>query len=183
MSAHGAEMLYGVFEENLRNRVMVERQAFRNETDRFSTPSERRRTSISADYPRVPAAEWLYDSVSSLFTQFNREYRFDLSGGVETPIRIMKYGPGGCIDWHIDDTNGSDKGPEVVRKLSMSIQLSGAEDYVGGDLEFASVPTDSFSRIAGTAICFPSYCVHRVTPVTSGERMSVLCFALGPPFR
>ena len=175
-------MLYGVVDESVRNQIVAQIPAFKAETDRFAKASLLRRVSKSADFARTTETEWLYDSVWSLFTHFNQEYGFDLRG-VEAPMQIMKYADGGCIDWHIDDVNGTDKKSTCVRKLSMSIQLSAAEDYSGGDFEFAGLSTDSFSRIVGTAICFPSYCVHRITPLTSGERLSLLCFALGPPFR
>lgn len=183
MSSHGAEMLYGVVDESLRKRLIEQIPDFRMQTDRFAKASLLRRVSNSADFTRARETEWLYDIVWSLFTQFNKEYGFDLSGGIEVPLQVMKYGEGGCIDWHIDDINGRGQENTVVRKLSMSIQLSAAEEYSGGDFEFAGLQTDSFTRIVGTAICFPSYCVHRITPLTAGERLSLLCFALGPPFR
>lgn len=176
-------MLYGVVDESVRNRLVAQIPDFRAQTDQFAKASLLRRVSNSADFTRETETEWLYDIVWDLFTQFNQEYGFNLSGGIETPMQIMKYGEGGCIDWHIDDINRTGKEKTVVRKLSMSIQLSAADAYSGGDFEFAGLQTDSFTRIVGTAICFPSYCVHRITPLTSGERLSLLCFALGPAFR
>lgn len=182
MGSHGAEMQYGVFDEALRHRLIAQTADFRTETDRFAKASLLRRVSHSADYARTTETEWLYDCIWRFFIQFNHGYGFVISG-VEAPIQLMKYGPGGCVDWHIDDGNGNGQENEQVRKLSMSIQLTADGDYAGGDFEFAGVPTDSFSRIVGTAICFPSYCVHRITPLTAGARTSLLCFALGPPFR
>lgn len=84
------------------------------------------------------------------------------------------------MDWHVD-SGSSESG--IVRKLSISVQLSLPTDYEGGELEFAGHEQNAFSRIAGTVTCFPSYCVHRVTPILSGERCSLVCFALGPAFR
>ena len=40
---------------------------------------------------------------------------------------------------------------------------------------------EDFSK--GTAIVFPSFIWHRVTPVTKGIRYSVVAWFLGPPLR
>ena len=53
------------------------------------------------------------------------------------------------------------------RKLTVVVQLSDPADYDGGELE---VWPDSTVRTAprdrGTAVIFPSFALHRVTPVT-----------------
>ncbi|MFD0388339.1 2OG-Fe(II) oxygenase [Tistrella bauzanensis] len=65
----------------------------------------------------------------------------------------------------------------------MSIQLSAPEDYAGGDLvlEPQAVPITG-PRRRGTAIAFPSYVVHEVTPVTQGQRYSLVAWIHGPGF-
>ncbi|NIZ11029.1 2OG-Fe(II) oxygenase, partial [Pseudooceanicola sp. HF7] len=56
--------------------------------------------------------------------------------------------------------------------------------YQGGQLE---VLYDSHVRTAplepGTAVLFPSFALHRVRPVTEGERISLTVWAHGPAFR
>ena len=71
------------------------------------------------------------------------------------------------------------------RKLSMSIQLSDSEDYEGGDFEFDSsfvpqAPDPEALRKKGTVLVFPSFFLHRVTPVTKGARKSLVAWADGP---
>jgi PKHD-type hydroxylase len=44
--------------------------------------------------------------------------------------------------------------------------------------EIASAP-----RERGTVIAFPSYVLHRVTPITSGVRKALVVWAMGPKFR
>jgi PKHD-type hydroxylase len=39
------------------------------------------------------------------------------------------------------------------------------------------------NKSRGTVTMFPSYLLHRVTPVTSGERYSLTIWAHGPAFR
>jgi PKHD-type hydroxylase len=70
-----------------------------------------------------------------------------------------------------------------TRKLSMVIQLS-EPLYTGGtlDLENDPLPPGVFAR-KGSAIFFPSFNWHRVTPVTAGVRYSLVCWFMGPPFR
>jgi PKHD-type hydroxylase len=88
-------------------------------------------------------------------------------------------GKNGQYDWHMDFSGG----PSSTRKLSMSIQLSDSSEYEGGDLELMmhrniiKAPRDK-----GTVIFFPSYITHRVTPITSGTRHSLVSWFHGPPF-
>ena len=80
------------------------------------------------------------------------------------------------------------------RKLSMSVQLSKPEDYEGGDLKFnlrglnssnedtIMSPPPEFKQ-QGSVIVFPSFHRHRVTPVTSGIRHSLVTWVEGPHWR
>lgn len=70
------------------------------------------------------------------------------------------------------------------RKLSISVQLSGSEEYEGGDLQFMiNQNTVSVPRTKGTVVIFPSFILHRVTPITQGLRQSVVAWLAGPPYR
>ena len=71
------------------------------------------------------------------------------------------------------------------RKLSMTVQLSDSKDYEGGDFEFDSnyapqAPDPVALRKKGTVLIFPSFFLHRVTPVTKGVRKSLVAWADGP---
>ncbi|MGB0178111.1 MAG: 2OG-Fe(II) oxygenase, partial [Owenweeksia sp.] len=83
-------------------------------------------------------------------------------------------------DWHMDFGAG-----EIShRKLSMTVQLSDPADYEGGDLEFMiNQKVVTAPRTRGTVIVFPSFILHRVTPVTKGVRHSVVGWVSGTPFR
>lgn len=85
----------------------------------------------------------------------------------------------GVYEWHHDvnwkNNNGLD------RKLSVTIQLSDANDYKGGFFEFAEVEQPpKIIRDKGSILIFPSYLQHRVTPVTSGLRKSLVAWCEGP---
>lgn len=125
-----------------------------------------------------PATEWLYHRLAILFTEANRTYRLELRGFVDA-LQYTQYGPGQHFDWHLDLGPGSTS----ARKLSLSIQLSEPDDYGDGQLEFVGRPVGPEARQRGTAVIFPSYLGHRVSPVTSGTRRSLVAWAYGPAFR
>ena len=79
-----------------------------------------------------------------------------------------------------------------IRKLSMTCQLTDGSEYKGGELEFdfrnydPHMRDESKHRIQckeilpkGSIIVFPSFVWHRVKPVTSGTRYSLVVWHLG----
>ena len=83
-------------------------------------------------------------------------------------------------DWHIDLGTGRFS----RRKISLSVQLSVASAYEGGELEFHISGLDREKmRQQGALIAFPSFLEHRVTPVTQGVRFSLVAWVDGPPYR
>ena len=83
-----------------------------------------------------------------------------------------------------------------IRKLSTSVILSDGNDYEGADFEMIDSPSitpndnrglrlikDPGFRTKGSIIFFPSSVWHRVTPITSGVRNSMVFWWLGPPFK
>jgi PKHD-type hydroxylase len=125
-----------------------------------------------------PGTEWLFHRLASLHLEANRHYGLDIVGFVDA-LQYTVYGAEQHFDWHVDLGPGSTS----ARKLSMSIQLSDASEYAGGALEFINVPPHPEAVQRGTAIIFPSYLAHRVTPVTRGVRRSLVGWAYGPTFR
>ena len=71
------------------------------------------------------------------------------------------------------------------------MNLSDPDDYEGGNLQFDLGPQAGDDRLhtceeirpRGSVIVFPSHVQHRVTPVTSGTRRSLVMWSLGLPFR
>ncbi len=111
-------------------------------------------------------------------------------------LQFTKYQPGQYYDWHPDilSKNHTREGwAGLNRKLSITIALSGQEDYEGGDFEIEVIrgsPEKAGQRIdtinglrqQGSILVFPSYLWHRVKPVTSGTRYSLVSWYLGYPF-
>lgn len=152
-----------------------------------SLPRTDGRVEIGADAYRVshiawiepkPDHQWLYDKVAALFALANRHYGFELTGFVDA-LQYTVYGPEQHFDWHLD--LGMDQ--TSARKLSMTIQLSEPRDYTGGELEFITLKLGEQARLQGSATFFPSYLAHRVSPVLSGVRRSLVAWGYGPAFR
>jgi len=125
--------------------------------------------------------KWLYDRLWAGAQQCNRLFFNVDIAAVEGNIQLARYDSSdqGFYDWHTDFS-----GFRPLRKISISIQLARAEEYDGGELEllFANQPL-RLERARGTFIAFPSFVLHRVTPVTRGTRWSLVAWILGNRWR
>lgn len=125
----------------------------------------------------LPAHAWIFDRVRRLFALINDScYHFQLTGF--SPLQVLEYQPEGFYDWHID----LGAGEISTRKLSCVVFLSPPEDYDGGKLRVES-PRSEFAQEQGNAVVFPSYLIHRVEPVTRGQRWTLVAWAHGDAFR
>ena len=141
-----------------------------------------------------PYTEELYNKLIGVIMPYihtcNRtNYCVDISGGCNE-IQHTEYTEGQHYRWHMD----TDFAPLEIntqryameRKLSITIQLSDADSYDGGDLEFfereINLPKH-LVRKQGTVIIFPSFLQHRVTMVNEGTRHSLVSWIEGTPWR
>jgi len=138
--------------------------------------SDLRQSSIQWLFPN-PGTGWIFDHIERAIMVANKLYKFDLYGFFQG-AQIGTYSSGGHYDWHPDMGSGNTS----TRKLSLSVLVSDPSEYEGGGLEFRDCRGEC-PRARGTAIVFPSYLVHRVAPVTSGTRISLVSWISGPPFR
>ena len=129
----------------------------------------------------------IYKPIIELVRDVNQQfYGFDLIN--PEALQVTKYDEKnqGFYKPHIDGVYDEVPKDGIVRKLSMSLQLTSPEYYEGGRFQF---PDDSEkfkeedSLAQGTVIFFPSYLKHGVTPVTKGIRYSLVCWWLGPLFK
>jgi predicted 2-oxoglutarate/Fe(II)-dependent dioxygenase YbiX len=125
--------------------------------------------------------DWIYERLWAAAQECNRRFFCVDIAGVEANVQLARYDNGdrGFYDWHTDFA-----GLRPLRKLSISIQLSRSEDYDGGDLEllFGTAP-QRLDRARGAFLAFPSFMLHRVTPVTRGTRWSLVAWILGTRWR
>ena len=89
--------------------------------------------------------------------------------------------------WHKDSNRStfSYDGTPLIRKLSISLCLSSKDDYDGGEFQIMYGHKDmkTIKLDVGDVIVFSSDCVHRVRPLKSGKRISLVGWFAGPKFR
>ena len=81
---------------------------------------------------------------------------------------------------------GFDFDSNLIRKLSISLILSDPSEYEGGEFQIMHMGDKKMTTMKppmGTAIIFSSTTRHRVRPIKSGKRISLVGWYGGPPFR
>jgi len=124
--------------------------------------------------------EWIYRRITDIIVDLNNQYfKFDIFG-LNEGIQFTKYiAPDGQYEKHVDRCTDY-----IVRKLSLSIQLNDPKDYEGGELKFFEDNTGhTAKKEQGTLVLFPSFILHQVTPVTKGERNSLVAWVTGNNFK
>jgi PKHD-type hydroxylase len=127
---------------------------------------------------------WLYKKLSEITRKLNGQFfNFDLFGFYEDmQYTIYESFQKGHYDTHIDMVSRGSDIPQ--RKLSIVLQLSDQEQYEGGELQiFETGKFLPVEKKKGLLVAFPSYLPHKVTPVTSGIRRSLVVWVAGPPFK
>jgi PKHD-type hydroxylase len=127
-------------------------------------------------------SEWLYERVKQIVAKVNYDkFQFDLYN--IQALQYGKYKKDGHYNWHID----CGQNLNVHRKLSFIVGLTEPDEYEGGELLFnvsGNAENSHTLKIKkGDLLAFPSYIPHKVTPVTSGERLTLVTWATGPRFR
>ena len=128
-----------------------------------------------------PDCAWVFEKLSHVAASLNADYfGFDLTGFGE-PIQLTNYHESrqGTYVWHQDFGSSG-----TSRKLSMVLQLSDPNDYVGGELQLLTrkEPT-SIQKKRGLITVFPAWTLHQVTPVTKGTRQTLVAWISGPAFK
>jgi len=118
----------------------------------------------------------IYHDISTQIRLINHniwDYTYD---GYE-PFQYSEYDISDHFDWHIDQIKFT--GPNI-RKVSFSIGLSNEDEYEGGDLVIKSSDKENHYKLGrGDALVFPSWILHKVTPITKGKRRVVVGWAQG----
>jgi len=146
---------------------------------------EYRKSSISW-IPSIKAPA-LYKPIHEWIVRINNNsFGFDPIQLIEAG-QYAEYSKGDFYDWHMDSAiNMKDMPP--VRKISMTLLLSDPKDYKGGYLQilgdnFFKSEKSKIKLERGYAVFFASFLLHRVTPVTKGNRKSLVMWFGGTPFK
>ncbi len=99
-----------------------------------------------------------------------------LAKSIRSPL-ISRYRPGMAYGYHVDDAMMGAEHPERS-DISVTVFLNDPDDYEGGELEILSGFGPSAAKLpAGAALVYPASTLHRVCPVTRGERLVAVTWA------
>ncbi len=124
--------------------------------------------------------EWVFRRVTDIVLDLNnRFFNFNIFG-LNEGFQFTNYkAPSDKYEKHIDRSLDM-----IVRKLSISIQLTEPKEYEGGELYLYDDDKGTLlEKKQGTLIMFPSYILHEVKPVTKGERSSLVTWVTGDQFK
>ena len=143
-------------------------------------------------------AAWIYKEIHPYIETANAEAGWNFDWDFSEACQFTIYEKNQYYGWHYDSAPERYDDPNnlnihgKIRKLSVTISLSDESDYEGGDFEFDFRNNDGEKnqssvckeiRPKGSIVVFPSFVRHRVKPVTSGTRYSLVIWNLGKPFR
>jgi len=174
---------FGV-DEITRIQSFVKKDSFENSTiSQLACPTETKKIRISEVQWIKDSSEtsWLYKKILNMAKRANDAiYNFKLTH-IKDSIQYTRYNQSGKYDWHVD----LGQGDAALRKLSMVVLLTDPSTFEGGVLELrlgnriVSAPL----KYQGSVVIFPSFLLHRVTPVISGTRESLVVWISGFPFQ
>ena len=143
--------------------------------------------------------KWIYKEIQPYIHNANKNAGWNFDWNHSESCQFTKYKKGQYYDWHCDSWDrpyqkqGDPTTHGKIRKLSVTVTLSNPKEYKGGELEFdfRNNDPDKKSNIRkcteilpkGSLVVFPSFIWHRVCPVKSGERNSLVIWNLGYPFK
>ena len=128
----------------------------------------------------------------------NRNAGWNFQWDHSESCQFTKYKLNQFYDWHCDSWDRPYDKPDdpsrhgKIRKLSCTVSLSDGNEYKGGEFEFDMRNTDKGTnqpyvcheiKPKGSIVVFPSFVWHRVKPVTSGTRYSLVIWNLGWPYK
>lgn len=123
--------------------------------------------------------------VFDIITRTNRDSGLNFQLEYLENLQLTRYvAPDGHYDFHTDDDGHSRENiDDSMRKISMSCLLTNPNEFEGGNFEIqtSAEPYDVKLK-KGDIILFPSYKLHRVSPVTKGTRHSLVAWAHGRAF-
>ena len=136
---------------------------------------------------RSSSIRWLSDEwIKKMLWEYvkkanNNAFKVDVENHAEIQFTEYTAEQSDQYDWHHDvHWNGQ---TDFDRKISITLQLSDPKEYEGGDFEFDEINTNADFKTKGTLLIFPSYLRHRVLPVTSGVRRSLVAWFWGTKWK
>ena len=128
----------------------------------------------------VDNLDWVFKRITDAVLNLNnRFFQFDIYA-LNEGLQFTNYkAPSDKYGKHIDRRFNN-----IIRKLSLSIQLTNPEEYEGGELIlYEDEKGKEMKKEQGTLVLFPSYILHEVKPVIKGERNSLVAWITGKQFK
>ena len=140
--------------------------------------AEKRKSDVSWLFPSEENS-WVFEKIKKCIIDLNNQFfKFDIEG-ISEGLQYCSYKKGDFFNRHIDRTYGI-----IIRKLSLTVQLTDEEDYEGGELVLFNGSVETIvKKKQGHAVVFPSFVEHEVKPVTKGKRESLVAWITGPQFK
>jgi PKHD-type hydroxylase len=140
---------------------------------------------------RSSKVSWIKDEKISMLlcseiAQINKIMKWNFGLVKSEPLQFSQYECDDHYNWHID-SHFNPYADGLIRKLSFSVILN--TDYTGGEFE-CTVPNPKGVDTSwvyknpevGDIIVFPSHIWHKIHPVKSGIKKSLVGWILGRPY-
>lgn len=129
----------------------------------------------------APDGHWFGGIMYEHALKANRDNGWNYEIDYHEAIQYAEYGPEQHYDWHTDTFTLS--GSPYDRKVTAVCLMNDPSEFEGGNFEMRLYQDYVAPLQKGTIIAFPSILYHRVTPVTSGIRISSTIWLNGPRFK
>lgn len=111
--------------------------------------------------------------MTRLAPAMRRAFQFDLIGAERLLVGRYAHTEGGHFEKHRDW-----EGEQSHREFGLTVNLN--DDFDGGELFFPEFPGEKHKPAPGVGLVYSGALMHRVMPVTRGERFCLLSFLFGP---
>ena len=119
---------------------------------------------------------WLFHVLAGYVEKANKNSGWDFNINHQQDPQFTVYDKDFFYDFHEDSSYHQ----KDMRKLSLVVLLSDPSDYTGGGFEFRDADLEEIPTKRGSILVFPSFLYHRVSPVESGVRYSIVNWFTGP---
>lgn len=124
-------------------------------------------------------SRWIFDKFNWLVAQANHSHFMQNIDGFEA-FQYTKYSKNQHYNWHFDYEPRYSK---FERKISGVVILTDPKKYTGGEFQIVTNGNiecpQSLKPSVGSVILFASWMPHRVAPVKSGIRKSLVAWVMG----
>ena len=138
---------------------------------------------------------WIKDSefcqfFNQICSDVNRMSGWNFGIDATSDVQYGVYDVGDYYGWHADQLDHIEEFNKIkcIRKISVTLMLSGPDEYEGVEFELelygpdAENRTKLFKEKKGRAIFFLSDAWHKVHPIKSGVRKSLVAWFVGDPY-